>query len=206
MTKIKKATLWKNILLGICLTLAAAAILMIAFDAVTKTDGTVYKGYDITFCCIQWEPGPNLLDGAEGRNLVRIIFGFSFLNLLPYLFLILAVICCVGAIAYKKQGLVLSVLTMIFFVTAGILFLYQAENLQPYTDGLRQYYEARIEAGLLAEDFDVAAKIETYVEEQRALYELAWGPIVSAVCSFVAAAMALSSKIMWHVFARNEKV
>ena len=204
MTKIKKATLWKNILLGICLALAAAAILMIAFDAVTKTDGTVYKGYDITFCCIQWESIPNLLNGD--RNFVRIIFGFSFLTLLPYLFLILAVICCVGAIAYKKQGLVLSVLTMILFVTAGILFLYQAENLQPYTDGLRQYYAAEIEAGRLAEDFDVAAKIETYVEEQRALYELAWGPIVSAVCSFVAAAVALSSKILWHVFARNEKV
>ena len=205
MTNLKKATIWKNILLILCLALATAALVMILFDAVVRIeDGIVYKGYDITFCCIKWD---SILNNSNAdKNIVTIIFSFSFANLLPYLFVILAIVCCVGAIAYKKQGLILSVLTMLLFVAAGIMFLYQAENLQPYVDGLRQYYETEMEAGRLAADFDIGATIKEYVIKQRALYQLSWAPIVSAICSFVAAAVALSSKIMWQVFAKNEKV
>ena len=115
---------------------------------------------------------------------------------MTYIWLLLAIICCVGALAYKKQGLVLSVLTMLLFLAAGIAFVNQVGNLQPYVDGMRTAME---EAGIYTVE-QINQTINEYIIAVRADYQLSWAAYVGAACCGVAAISALLSKILWQAY------
>ena len=98
--------------------------------------------------------------------------------------------------AYKKQGLVLSVLTMLLFFSAGIAFINQVGNLQPYTDGIRTAME-RLDIYTVEQ---INQTINEYILSVRADYQLSWAAYVAAGCCFVAGISALVSKIAWQIY------
>lgn len=202
MAKVKKSTVWKNVLVGAALLFALAALSMIFFEVIKGTStglnaGETFKGYETAFFCIKWVG----LQGAN-YNLVEVAWQFSFSNFMGYFLLLCGIICCVGAIAYKKQGLVLAVLTMICFGLAGASFINQVGNLQPYTQGLREYLEVN---NPLMTANEINEQVNEYILAARAQFELSWGAIVGAICAFVAAALALASKIAWQICYKNEE-
>ena len=199
--KAKKSTLCKNICLLIALAFALTALCMTFVEMVVAIDGSAsYKGHEVVF-------GYNkVVSFLPLFNTVTLeaVWAFSFANFMTYFSVILAVICCVGAIAYKKQGLVLAVLTMLLFLSAGMGFLNQAGNLEPYTIAIREYYE-----GIYQGDANMIEKVNEKVNEiiinARNNHQISWGAYIGAISCFVAGACALLSKILWQVHANKEK-
>ena len=195
--KTKKSTLCKNIILLVALVLALVAFSMIFFEMVVAIDGSAsYKGNEVVFGynkVVSYTPIVNTV-------LLEAVWAFSFGNFMTYFSLVLAIIACVGAIAYKKQGLVLSVLTMLLFICAGVGFLNQAGNLQPYTQAAREFYE-----GLNYTADEINGKLNELIMSARNAHQISWAAYVAAVSCFVAAGAALLSKIVWQELDKKGK-
>ncbi len=191
--KTKKSTLWKNIVLLVALALALTAFCMIFFEMVVAVDGSAsYRGNEVVFGynkVVNYDPDSETV-------LLEAVWAFSFGNFTTYFSLTLAIICCVGAIAYKKQGLVLSVLTMLLFIAAGVGFLNQAGNLEPYTQAAREYYETQSLIDYTSSE--ITAKINEIILAARSAHKISWAAYVAASSCFVAAGAALISKIGWQ--------
>lgn len=195
--KAKKSTLWKNYVLLIALVFALTAFSMIFFEMVVAIDGSAaYKGYEVVF-------GYNKVIGyipVVNTVTLEAVWDFSFGNLTTYISLILAIICCVGAIAYKKQGLVLSVLTMLLFICAGVGFFNQAGNLTPYTQAAKDFYE-----GINTPADKITEIVNEMTLAARGAHKIAWAAYVGAASCFVAAGAALASKIGWQALEKKGK-
>ena len=192
-TKLKKSTLWKNIILLVALALALTAFTMSFFEMVVAIDGSAsYKGNEVVFGYYELGAIPYV---PPGDVYLKAVWAFSFGNFMTYFSLVLAIIACVGAIAYKKQGLVLSVLTMLLFICAGVGFLNQAGNLQPYTQAAREFYE-----GLNYTADEINGKLNEMIMAARNAHQISWAAYVAAISCFVAAGAALLSKIVWQEF------
>lgn len=192
MAKVNRAKAWKNACMVLCLLCALGALAMLFVVAVQKDAETSYLGWQVTFGYNKVTQITNTLTHTEH------ILAFSFGNFLPYLMVAVAIFCCVFALFYKKQGLVLAVLTMLLFFAAGVIFLNQAGNVEPYTQGLRNTLTAANVA-----EAEINEQIYQYVMNFRKPLQVATGGYVAAICCFVAAVSALLSKIMWQIYHKS---
>ena len=181
MAKVKKSTVCKNVCLSVAIALALAAFCML-FVTMVETEDRSFKGYQIAMSYHEYDPS---------LSIYTHVWDFSFFNFSAYMLVFLGIICCVAGIANKKQGLVLAVLTMLLFVSAGVLFLCQTGNLQPH-----------IPDSMKNSDKEV---INQYISSIRDNYQLATGAIVAAACSISAGLVALLSKITWQVAHAKEE-
>ncbi len=142
--------------LGI-VALAVIALIMIFLPAVGAEEDA-WNGLKVVF---GYKEETKILTSTVTTE----ILGFSFMNLLTYIFVILAAVC--AGMNFKKKGNKLLLLSVLFSLLAGAFFLL-TKNFVVLNDSLVKVYEA---LGT------------TFAKEA----ELGAGPIIGAICMFLAA-------------------
>ncbi len=157
----KKKSILKYVDLGIVF-LALVALAMIFLPAVSGKgeDAESYNGLKIVF---GYTVSNDL--GFLGQ-LTNEVFKFSFMNFLTYLLVIFTAVC--AAVAFVKKNKIALLASVVCAVVAGVFFLL-TKNFVVLSENMQKIYDAA----------------ETTFAAQT---KLGAGPIVSAICLFVAAA------------------
>jgi hypothetical protein len=155
-----------NLLSLVAIAAGVVALCMIAMPSLTiegklatfglAEDLTNYSGLKVVF-------------GAKTEKYEYILF--SFMNLLPYILVLVGLVVLALKVLGKMGGLA-NIIAVVAFVAAGVLFL-----LVPNFT-------------ILSEGFEAAIKVANLLTEVVSL-KLATGALISAVCSFVAGVCAL---------------
>ena len=111
----KKKTL-KLVFTCLEVVFAIAALCMIFLPAIgVKDSDTSYSGLNAVF---GYSTKTNLLVSTVETQ----VFSFSFLNLLTYLLVLIAVVLLILKLAFKKQAKLVNLLSIILLIVAGVFF------------------------------------------------------------------------------------
>ncbi len=153
--KVSKVTKWMPIAAAV---LGVVSLVMIFVVAIMKDnailDDTLYTGWQVTF-------GYSTTTDIGASTIVTTWLSFSFMNLLPYLLVIAAIVACVLSFLGNGNKLFALIAAACFIVAGGFFFLVLSFSLDSKGEVLQGYV-------------------------------LGAGPIVSGICSIVAALVSVT--------------
>ena len=159
--KSKKQKTNGKLFLAIALLFGIASIFMILLPAIKVIDNdTAYTGLQVVFGHDEKK------ETLFGSTITTPILEFSFMNLLAYILVIVGVITLILNLIGKANGL-LSLISIIALVGAGVLFFLTANFTMPVVG-------------------DISSFLGATVEEIRTYYQLGIGAILGGIFSILA--------------------